>query len=59
MTCLLVLSACGINKSSFYPEKKYAPEKLKEDYRIFREMVEEVHPGAYWYRSKEEMEKIF
>jgi len=53
------LTGCGVSKSSFSPDKKYHPEKLKEDYRIFREIVEEIHPGAYWYTPKEEMKARF
>ena len=37
----------------------YSQEHLKEDFRIYRQALEEAHPGLYWYRTKFEMDSIF
>lgn len=39
--------------------KVFSPAELREDFEIFRESIEEMHPGIYWYTSKEEMDKSF
>ena len=54
--------------SSFIPPKlerinylthKHSREKLLEDFTIFRESLEEAHPGLYDYISKEELNQSF
>lgn len=37
----------------------YSGYHLKEDFRIYRQALEEAHPGLYWYRTKSEMDSIF
>ena len=56
---LVVLTGCGVNRSSFGPSKKIAPEKLQKDYTIFRQILEEAHPGLYWYQTKDSMDYYF
>jgi hypothetical protein len=56
---ILFLSGCGAGKSSFNANKKYAAEALQKDYTIFRDMLEESHPGIYWYTPKEKMDGYF
>lgn len=55
----VLLAGCGVNRSSFYPSKKYAPEKLRKDYSIYRQILEEAHPGLYWYQPKDSMDHYF
>ncbi|HLF47104.1 MAG TPA: S41 family peptidase [Chitinophagaceae bacterium] len=57
----LILSAtsCSVPRSSYSPLKKYSPEQLHKDYTFFRGVLEESHPGLYWYSSKEEMDRYF
>lgn len=56
---LLLLSGCGTNRGAFSPNKKYSPEQLQRDYRIYESMLEEYHPGLYWYTSKDSMDYYF
>jgi hypothetical protein len=51
--------SCKTSKEAFDPTKKYAPEKLKEDYKLFRNILEESHPGLYWYTSRDSMDYYF
>jgi hypothetical protein len=54
-----MLSSCGINKSSFSSEKKYSPGQLQKDYKIYQTILEEHHPGLYWYINKDSMDYFF
>lgn len=56
---LAVLTGCGVAKSSFSPNKKYSPAILQKDYAIYRQTLEEAHPGLYWYTSKDSMDYYF
>lgn len=56
---LVVITGCGVAKSSFSPYKKYPPEVLQKDYAIYRQTLEEAHPGLYWYTSKDSMNHYF
>ncbi|WP_276502368.1 S41 family peptidase [Terrimonas pollutisoli] len=56
---IALLSGCAANKNAFSPAKKYAPAKLQKDYAIYQEILEEVHPGLYWYTSKDSMTQYF
>lgn len=56
---ILFLTSCGVSKSSFSPNKKYSPEQLQKDYSIYQTMLEETHPGLYWYSSKDSMDEYF
>ena len=55
----LLLSACGTNKSSFSPSKKYSAEILQKDYSVYQQILEEAHPGLYWYTTKDSMDHYF
>tara|TARA_B100001971_G_scaffold212200_1_gene241679 strand:- start:1470 stop:2942 length:1473 start_codon:yes stop_codon:yes gene_type:complete len=37
----------------------FAPEKLREDFRVVREAMEKAHPGLYLYTPKEKFEGLF
>ena len=56
---LILLSGCSIGKSSFSPAKKYSPGELKEDYNIYQSILEQAHPGLYWYTPKDSMDYFF
>lgn len=51
--------SCKTSKEAFDPNQKYSPEKLKSDYSLFRNILEESHPGLYWYTSKDSMNYYF
>jgi hypothetical protein len=55
---LVLVSSCAVSKK-FNLATKYAPEQLQEDYRIFKNILEEEHPGLYWYTSKDTMDLLF
>lgn len=54
-----VLASCGVSKSSFSPYHKYSPQQLQKDYTIYQTILEEHHPGLYWYNSKDSMDHYF
>lgn len=54
-----VLTSCGVSRSSFSPAKRYPPEKLQKDYAIYQQILEEAHPGLYWYQPKDSMDYYF
>ncbi len=39
--------------------KTYSPDQLQQDFKIFRNALEEGHAGLYRYTSKEEMDALF
>src|SRR5688500_16975585 len=55
---VLVVSSCTVSKN-FNPAKKYTPQQLQRDYSLFRNILEEVHPGLYWYTPKDSMDYYF
>src|SRR3990170_7797123 len=59
LVCGALITGCGVSKSSFSPAKKYSPEKLQKDYSVYQQVLQEVHPGLYWYTSKDSMDYYF
>ena len=57
--CGVLITGCAVNSSSFSPAKKYSPERLQKDYSVYQQILEEVHPGLYWYQSKDSMDYYF
>jgi len=55
----LFLAGCSTSKHGFDPDRKYAPEKLQQDYTLFRKVLEESHPGLYWFTPKDSMDLYF
>lgn len=43
----------------FSQAQTFNPEQMREDFEILRGTLEEVHPGLYWYSSKEEVNNYF
>src|SRR5436853_7361706 len=56
---VLSLVGCSVGRSSFDPGKKFSPRQLEKDYSIFQTLLEENHPGLYWYTSKDSMDYYF
>jgi len=52
-------TGCAGSHESFNPQKKYAPEQLKHDYTIFRNILEDVHPSLYWYTTRDSLDYYF
>ncbi|WKN42087.1 S41 family peptidase [Tunicatimonas pelagia] len=42
-----------------YLDKKFTTQQLLEDFTIFRQSLEESHPGLYWFNTKAEMDRCF
>ena len=56
--CLFLFS-CGTSEKAFRPDRKYAPEVLQTDYRVFRHVLEAWHPSLYWYTSRDSLNYFF
>ncbi len=55
---IIFITSCSVSKN-FTPAKKYAPQQLQTDYTVFKNILEESHPGLYWYTSKDSMDYYF
>ncbi len=56
---VMFLAGCGVSKSSFSPTKKYSLQQVENDYSIYQTMLQDSHPGLYWYTPKDSMDKYF
>lgn len=56
---ILTLTGCSVGKSSLIGNKKYTPEQLQKDYGIYQHILEDYHPGLYWYTPKDSMDHYF
>src|SRR6185369_11729993 len=56
---LLIFCGCASSHKAFSPNKKYSAEQLKEDYSLFRKILEDVHPSLYWYTPKDSIDYYF
>lgn len=56
---IIFTTGCSSFKSSFDPGKKYSSEQLEKDYSIFQNILQESHPGLYWYTPKDSMDYYF
>ncbi|HUB61778.1 MAG TPA: S41 family peptidase [Puia sp.] len=54
-----VLFSCGVSRRGFRPDRKYSPEELQRDYRVFRGTLEAWHPSLYWYTPRDSMNYYF
>lgn len=41
------------------PGKKYSAEALRSDFDLFRSILEDAHPGLYWYTTQDSMDRRF
>jgi len=55
----VILFSCGGSKKGFSPDRRYSPEELKKDYRVFRGTLEAWHPSLYWYTTRDSMNYYF
>src|SRR3569833_342417 len=51
--------SCGTSKQAFNPDLKYSRTTLQGDFRLFRNILEEMHPSLYWYTPKDSMDHYF
>lgn len=59
ITCLFVFSSCSSTRHCYNPDKKFAKEKIEEDFKIFRGLLQESHPSLYWYTTKDSLDYYF
>ena len=57
--CSAGITGCGSIKSSFNPNTEYPKALLQEDYRMFRNILEDAHPSLYWYTPKDSLDYYF
>jgi len=55
---IFIITGCAVTKN-FTPAKKYSPQQLQADYALFQNILEDLHPGLYWYTSKDSMDLYF
>ena len=53
------LTACSSSRKAFNPDRKFAPASLKQDFTLFRNILEESHPSLYWFTPKDSMDLYF
>ncbi len=58
MACA-IMTGCGVSKSSFTPGKKYSLAQIEKDYIVYQTLLEQHHPGLYWYTSKDSIDYYF
>ncbi len=56
---VVIVSGCGVMKSSYSTEKKYSLAEVQKDYSVYQNILEKHHPGLYWYNSKDSMDYYF
>ena len=56
---LVFCISCSSGKKAFDPDKKYPVDELKQDYSLFRNILEESHPSLYWYTTKDSLNYYF
>jgi hypothetical protein len=59
--CILICltASCSSSKNLYNPQKKYSPAVIREDYSLFRGILETTHPSIYWYTAKDSMDYYF
>ncbi len=57
LTMALLLGSCAVSR--YNPARKFSAQQLQQDYTIFRESLQEAHPGLYWYTPKDSMDYYF
>lgn len=55
---LFFASSCAVSKN-FTPATRYAPEALQQDFAVFQQILENEHPGIYWFTPKDSMDFYF
>lgn len=60
--CSITLTNCqnhSKKQENLSQESTFTKQVLLEDFKVFRESLEEMHPGLYMYKSIKEMDDIF
>jgi len=59
LVAFIFFGSCKAGKEVFDPNKKFSVEELKQDYHLFRNILEESHPSLYWYTTKDSLDHYF
>lgn len=59
LLCSFLIKAQESPKQAFDPEKTFTPDQLREDFKLFRDALEEGHGGLYRYTPKQELDRQF
>lgn len=59
ISTFVLLTSCTVSKGRYNPAKKFSSQELQEDYQLFRNILEELHPSLYWYASKDSIDYFF
>ena len=59
LVIVLLGIGCSSSKKQFNPNKSFAKEKLQEDFKLFRKILEDAHPSLYWYTSRDSLNYYF
>lgn len=55
----IIITSCGVSKSSFSATKKYSLQQVQKDYAVYHSILEQHHPSLYWYNTKDSMDYFF
>jgi hypothetical protein len=55
---VLLCASCAVSKP-YSPNRRFSRQELVKDYTIFRGVLEEDHPGLYWYTPRDSMDYYF
>lgn len=56
---LISVYARGQDPSQAIFSRKFTPTQLQEDFSLFRQSLEKMHPGIYRYTTRQAMDSIF
>jgi len=54
-----MLMGCSASRENFNPRARYSAKALKEDFTLFRNVLEESHPSLYWFTPKDSVNYYF
>lgn len=57
LLAIILLQACSSSK--YLPQQKIPPQQLQKDVVVLRKVLEQNHPGLYWYSSKATIDSAF
>ncbi len=56
---MIFAAGCGTGRKAMDPAKKFPADRLRKDFTLLREIMEEFHPALYWYTPKDSMDHYF
>ena len=59
LLAITAFSSCKNFFSDDLMERELSPREMKDDYDLFRNILEKAHPGLYEYRTKFEVNQLF